>query len=68
MTKMIKILKEVPPPIHKPSTCTIIHASFGNSFGVNPHTEMKIGAHVPMAEIVNVSFTPIPFIIFESSG
>ena len=51
------------PPIHTPSTCIIIHASFG----VHPHTEMKIGAHVSMAEEMKVSFTFIPFIIFKFS-
>ena len=56
-----------PPPIHKSSTCRIIHASLGSYFGVNPHTEMEIGAHVPIAEKMKVSFTLIPFIIFESS-
>ena len=56
-----------PPPMHKLSTCRIIHASFGSSFGANLHTEMKIGEHVPIAEKVKVSFTLISFIIFESS-
>ena len=56
-----------PPPIHKSSTCRIIHASLGSYFGVNPHTEMKIEAYVPIAEKVKVGFTLISFVIFESS-
>ena len=56
-----------PPPIHKSSTCRIIHASLGSYFGVNPHIEIKIGAHVPIDEKVKVSFTLVLFIIFELS-